>query len=241
MNYYSTERKSSDVSFKEAILKGLAPDRGLYMPHGLPDVTMPSLYGKSFQEIAWTLAKELVDGEIPDDTLRNITDDAFNFPVPLKHINDNIYSLELYHGPTAAFKDFGARFMARVMSYFLGDKKLTILVATSGDTGSAVAKGFYGLPNINVVILYPSGKVSCFKRSRLTTLGGNISALEIKGSFDECKGLLKMRLWIKELASKLSISSANSINIGRLYPQSFYYVKGCIRFAREKPCVCNAI
>lgn len=223
MKYYSTEGKSELVSFREALLQGLAPDRGLYLPEGFPIVD-PSLFAiKEFREMAFQVARLLLDMEIPDTDLKQITDNAFDFEVPVKRINDNIYVLELYHGPTAAFKDFGARFMARAMNYFLGSNRLTILVATSGDTGSAVARGFYGLPNIDVIILYPSGKVSPLQEKQLTTLGGNITALEIEGTFDECQALVKEAFMDQEVKSWLELSSANSINIGRLYPQAFYY------------------
>lgn len=223
MKYYSTEKRSEKVSFKEALLQGLAPDRGLYMPDNFPKIDDALLETKDFKELSFKLATLLIDGEIPAIDLKKITDDAFNFPVPVKNIRDNIYALELYHGPTAAFKDFGARFMARTMSYFLKDKKLTILVATSGDTGSAVAKGFYGLPNIDVIILYPSGKVSPLQEKQLTTLGKNITALEVEGTFDDCQHMVKEAFMDDEVKSWLELSSANSINIGRLYPQSFYY------------------
>ena len=223
MKYFSTGKNSEPVSFKEALLQGLAPDRGLYLPESFPKADSAIFEKDSFQDMAFEMAKLLVDGEIPDADLRKLTDDAFNFDVPVKKVHDNIYALELYHGPTAAFKDFGARFMARAMSYFLGDKKLTILVATSGDTGSAVAKGFYGLPNIDVIILYPSGKVSPLQEKQLTTLGKNITALEIDGTFDECQALVKEAFMDDEVKGWLDLSSANSINIGRLYPQSFYY------------------
>ena len=223
MKYFSTGKNSASVSFKEALLQGLAPDRGLYLPESFPKADSAIFEKDSFQDMAFEMAKLLVDGEIPDADLRKLTDDAFDFDVPVKKVHDNIYALELYHGPTAAFKDFGARFMARAMSYFLGEKKLTILVATSGDTGSAVAKGFYGLPNIDVIILYPSGKVSPLQEKQLTTLGKNITALEIDGTFDECQALVKEAFMDDEVKGWLDLSSANSINIGRLYPQSFYY------------------
>lgn len=224
MKYYSTERKSDEVSFKDAILTGLSPDRGLYMPEAIPMLDEKIFDSLNFSDLAFQAAKSLVDGEISDGELKDITSDAFNFPVPIKNINDNIYVMELYHGPTAAFKDFGARFMARVMSHFLGNKKLTILVATSGDTGSAVAKGFYDVPNIDVVILYPSGKVSPLQEKQLTTLGKNITALEVDGTFDQCQHLVKEAFMDDEVKTWLELSSANSINIGRLYPQSFYYL-----------------
>jgi len=175
--------------------------------------------------VSFIVAKVLIDGEIADDDLKRIIDDAVNFPAPLVNIHDNIYSLELFHGPTAAFKDFGARFMARTMSYFLSknSRKIRILVATSGDTGSAVAYGFYNVPNIDVTILYPSGKVSPLQEKQLTTLGGNITALEVKGTFDDCQAMVKEAFIDKEITAKINLASANSINIGRLFPQSFYY------------------
>ena len=226
IKYYSTNGKSDKVSFKEAILSGLAPDRGLYMPEKI--VTLPeSIYSKTaFSEMCYYAARLLVDGEIPDNDLKNIVDDAFIFDVPVKNLHDKINILELFHGPTAAFKDFGARFMARVMSYFIreNNEKITIVVATSGDTGSAVAKGFYKVPGIDVVILYPKGKVSYLQEKQLTTLGENITALEVRGNFDDCQHIAKDAFMDKELNSKIKLSSANSINIGRLFPQSFYYI-----------------
>ena len=226
IKYYSTNKKSDKVSFKDAILSGLAPDRGLYMPEKI--VTFPeSVYNKTkFSDMCYEAAKLLVDGEMPDADLKSIVNDAFNFDVPVKKLHENINILELFHGPTAAFKDFGARFMARVMSYFIreNNEKITIVVATSGDTGSAVAKGFYKVPNIDVVILYPKGKVSYLQEKQLTTLGENITALEVRGNFDDCQHMAKDAFMDNELISKIKLSSANSINIGRLFPQSFYYI-----------------
>lgn len=225
MKYYSTEKKSNPVSFRDALIKGLAPDRGLYLPDSFPILKKNVLGFKDFNSLSFEVMKLLVDGEIPDDKLFEIVSDSFNFDVPLKNIHDNIYVLELFHGPTAAFKDFGARFMARAMSYFLekNEQQIEILVATSGDTGSAVAKGFYNVKNIHVTILYPKGKVSFLQEQQLTTLGGNITALEVDGTFDDCQHLVKEAFMDHELNSKLNLSSANSINIGRLYPQSLYY------------------
>jgi threonine synthase len=226
MNYYSTEHKSPSVSFKQAILAGLAPDRGLYMPEKLGTFDNAIFSKNNFQDVCFDAAKILVDQAIPDLDLKKITDDAFYFPAPVKEIHHKIFVLELFHGPTAAFKDFGARFMARVMSYFLkqSSQKITILVATSGDTGSAVAKGFYKVPNIDVIILYPSGQVSHLQEKQLTTLGENITALEVSGTFDDCQHMVKEAFMDQSLTGHINLSSANSINIGRLYPQSFYYI-----------------
>ena len=236
IKYYSTEGKSPNVSFKEALLSGLAPDRGLYMPDKIKQLNDRVFKQNDFAKMSFEIAKILADGEIPDHALKKIVDDAFNFCVPVKNIHNNIYVLELFHGPTAAFKDFGARFMARTMSYLIKGKnqKITILVATSGDTGSAVAKGFYDVENIDVVLLYPKGKVSFLQEKQLTTSGKNITALEVRGTFDDCQYMVKEAFIDKELNSKLLLSSANSINIGRLLPQSFYYVWAYIKVNKEK-------
>ncbi|HOJ65279.1 MAG TPA: threonine synthase [Spirochaetota bacterium] len=228
MRYYSTNNKNYLVSFKDALLSGLAPDKGLYMPERFPVYDQNKLMEKDFRNLATYLAKLFIEEEIPEDEIKNICYDAFNFDVPLKRINDNIFILELFWGPTCAFKDFGARFMALTMSYFLKkiNKKIKILVATSGDTGSAVAKGFYKVENIEVVILYPSQKVSLLQEKQLTTLGENITALEVLGTFDDCQAMVKEAFVDKDLNSRLNLCSANSINIGRLIPQSFYYVWG---------------
>ncbi len=228
IRYYSTNNKNYLVSFKDALLSGLAPDKGLYMPERFPVYDQNKLMEKDFRNLATYLAKLFIEEEIPEDEIKNICYDAFNFDVPLKRINDNIFILELFWGPTCAFKDFGARFMALTMSYFLKkiNKKIKILVATSGDTGSAVAKGFYKVENIEVVILYPSQKVSLLQEKQLTTLGENITALEVLGTFDDCQAMVKEAFVDKDLNSRLNLCSANSINIGRLIPQSFYYVWG---------------
>ncbi|HOV13597.1 MAG TPA: threonine synthase [Spirochaetota bacterium] len=226
MKYFSTEHKSKEVSFKDAIITGLAPDRGLYFPDIINKFDDKIFDILKFPELSFEISKLLIEDAIPENDLKKIIFDAFNFQIPIKNIKDNIYVMELFHGPTAAFKDFGARFMARVLSFFLSksNQKITILVATSGDTGSAVAKGFYKVPNIDVVILYPSKKVSFLQEKQLTTLGENITALEVDGTFDDCQNMVKEAFIDKSLNEKFTLSSANSINIGRLYPQSFYYV-----------------
>lgn len=236
IKYYSTNGKSDKVSFKEALLSGLAPDKGLYMPERFPLLNEDVFKKNNFPEMAFEIAKTIIDGEISDKNLKTIVFDALNFQAPIKKLHDNIYILELFHGPTAAFKDFAARFMARTMSYFLKEenKKVTIIVATSGDTGSAVAKGFYKIPNIDVVILYPKNKVSCLQEKQLTTLGENIIALEVRGTFDDCQHMAKEAFMDKELNSKVNLSSANSINIGRLFPQSFYYFWAYTRVMKGK-------
>lgn len=235
IRYYSTNNPNYKIPFKEAILSGLAPDKGLYMPERFPNYDENELLKEDFRELSSYLAKLIIEDEMKDENITNISYEAFNFPVPLKRINDNIFILELFWGPTCAFKDFGARFMALTMSHFLkeSDKKVTILVATSGDTGSAVAQGFYKVENINVVILYPSEKVSNLQEKQLTTLGENITALEVIGTFDDCQAMVKEAFIDKELNNILNLSSANSINIGRLIPQSFYYVWGYNRLKKE--------
>jgi len=229
MNYYSTNNKNLKVSFKDAVLKGLAEDGGLFMPESIPELNknfIQNLNTFSFQEMAFTIAKNFIDDEIEEDQLEKIIYDSINFDAPLVKLDENFFILELFHGPSLAFKDFGARFMARVFSHFNKDnyKELVILVATSGDTGSAVANGFYEAEGIKVVILYPSGKISDIQEKQITTLGKNIIALEIEGTFDDCQHLVKKAFVDTELKTKMNLSSANSINIARLIPQSFYYV-----------------
>ena len=215
---------------EQAILKSLPDDNGLFMPENFPKMA-PEFYSTissySLQDIASEISRKFLNGDIPDDVIDNIAREAVNFPVPLVPLTENASILELFHGPTLAFKDVGARFMARVMAWLNKDKKdkLTILVATSGDTGSAVANGFLNVEGIDVIILYPSGKVSALQEKQLTTLGSNITALEIQGSFDDCQLLVKTAFLDKSLLSKYRLSSANSINIARLLPQSFYYVE----------------
>ncbi|MCC6516721.1 MAG: threonine synthase [Chitinophagales bacterium] len=227
MKLYSTKHISPDVDLKEAVLKGLPSDNGLYMPYEinpLPQKFWDNLDNYTFCEMAFHVAKHLIGDAVPDEALNKIIQDAYNFDAPLIEVGD--YSvLELFDGPTLAFKDFGARFMGRLMGYFLkdNDKEVNILVATSGDTGSAVAHGFLNVEGIHVTILYPAGKVSDIQEKQFTTLGANITAIEIDGTFDDCQALVKQAFLDKELNEKLTLSSANSINIARLIPQSFYY------------------
>jgi threonine synthase len=231
MKLYSTNNKKQFVTLSEAVMKGLPDDNGLFMPDKIPALPasfIENLDKYSFQEIAYMVAKTLMRRAIPAKELKKIIQTAITFPVPLVSLEDNMHVLELTHGPSLAFKDFGARFMAQLMSYFNRNesKELVILVATSGDTGGAVAAGFYKTPGIKVVILYPSGKVSHLQEQQLTTLGHNITALEINGTFDDCQALVKKAFLDKDLTSQIRLSSANSINIARLIPQSFYYFEG---------------
>lgn len=228
MQLYSTNDKSNIVSLREAVFKGLPADKGLYMPMEIPELPeafLANLSDYTFQEIAFEVAKNLLRGAIPDSELEQIIQQSITFPAPVVHLDEHRHILELFHGPSLAFKDFGARFMAQLMSYFNRDEdqELTILVATSGDTGGAVAAGFYKTPGIRVIILYPSGKVSFLQEKQLTTLGKNIIALEIDGTFDDCQALVKQAFLDPDLNQKYRLSSANSINIARLIPQSFYY------------------
>lgn len=228
MNYYSTNNKQLKHSFRNAVMKGLASDKGLFMPEYIPQLgngIIENLHQLNFHELALEIVKPFISNDIPEDKLYSIIKDAFNFEIPLLNVHDNIYSLELFHGPTCAFKDVGARFLSRCMSYFAENENetLNILVATSGDTGSAVANAFYKMNGIRVVILYPEGKVSDLQEKQLTTLGENIIALEVAGTFDDCQYLVKEAFNDQIVNSKLKLSSANSINIARLIPQSIYY------------------
>ena len=225
MKLYNTNNKENIVDLKIAVLNGLAEDEGLFMPIKIPKMKkefFENIEKLSFQEIAFEVAKRLLSKDISEKKLKQIIDETINFDAPLVKLEENIYCLELFHGPTLAFKDFGARFMSRLISYFNKEETL-ILVATSGDTGSAVAHGFYNIPGIKVVLLYPSAKVSQIQEQQLTTMGGNIQALEIKGNFDDCQTLVKQAITDSDLNKNLNLSSANSINIARLIPQSFYY------------------
>lgn len=225
MRYIST-RQQEETNIKTAILKGLADDGGLFMPEYIPQLDsafFENLPNLTLQEIGFRVAREFLGESIPDENLKEIIDEVLNFEIPAVKISENIYSLELFHGPTMAFKDVGARFMARMMSYFSEGKPMKVIAATSGDTGSAVASGFYNVPGIEVYILYPKGKVSPLQEKQLTTWGGNIQALEIDGTFDDCQALAKQILSDEELNQKFTLTSANSINIARLIPQSFYY------------------
>lgn len=230
MKYYSTNGKSPIASLKDAVVKGLAPDGGLYMPERIPAIPKAffnNLQEMSLQEIAYVVASTLFGEDIEADKLKNIVYDALNFPIPLKKVEDNIYVLELFHGPTLAFKDVGARFMARLLGYFNSKendgKDVNVLVATSGDTGSAVANGFLNVPGVNVFVLYPKGKVSRLQEMQFATLGGNIHPLEIDGTFDDCQAMVKAAFVDKELNEKMKLTSANSINPARFLPQMFYY------------------
>ena len=232
MQYYSTNRESPKVDFKAATINGLAPDRGLYFPTTIPPLSpqlLKNLRNYSDTDIAFEVIKPYVGESIPVTKLRQIVEETISFPIPLVKVNDRISSLELFHGPTLAFKDIGARFMSRCLSYFVqADKrKVTVLVATSGDTGGAVANGFFDLPNVDVVILYPSGKVSSVQEKQLTTLGKNIHALEVEGTFDDCQRMVKQAFADQALTSQVFLTSANSINVARWLPQQFYYFFAC--------------
>jgi len=228
MQLYSTNDPALRVNLREAIFQGLPADKGLFMPVSIPKMPaafVANLHQYSFQEIAFHVAHTLIGDEIPVSDLQQIVERAIVFPAPVVPLDENTSILELFHGPSLAFKDFGARFMAQTMSYFNqgSSEDLTILVATSGDTGGAVAAGFFQTPGIRVVILYPSGKVSPLQEKQLTTLRHNITALEVTGTFDDCQALVKQAFWDEELRNRFRLSSANSINIARLIPQTFYY------------------
>lgn len=241
MKYYSTNHKSPVVSFKEATIKGQAPDKGLYFPETipvLPEELIKNINDFSKEEIAYRVIAPYVGDAIPKHELQRIVSETVNFDIPLVKINDAISSLELYHGPTLAFKDTGARFMSRCLGYFVkgSDKKVTVLVATSGDTGGAVANGFYDVEGVDVVILYPSGKVSSVQEKQLTTLGKNIHALEVSGTFDDCQQMVKQAFADEELNKQIFLTSANSINVARWLPQQFYYFFAYKQWAeKEKP------
>jgi threonine synthase len=242
LKYYSTNNKNNKVTFREAILRGLANDKGLFMPERIPLLSngiLDNLEKLSFQEIAIEVSKYFIENEIPVNDLIDIIGASISFQAPVKNLSNQLNILELFHGPTLAFKDFGARFMARTMEYFLKDsnREMTILVATSGDTGSAVANGFLNVNGINVIVLFPSGKISKIQEKQITTLGNNITAVEIEGTFDDCQSLVKTAFVDEELNSKLNLSSANSINIGRLIPQTFYYFESFKQLEYEKKVV----
>ncbi|MFT3910985.1 MAG: threonine synthase [Ferruginibacter sp.] len=228
MQYYSLNKQSPSVSFKEAAIKGQAPDKGLYFPETIPQVDkdlIRNIDRYSNEELAFRVIQPFIGDEIPAETLFEIVKETVNFPIPLVHVNDNIFSLELFHGNTLAFKDIGARFMSRCLGHFVkgNGRKVTVLVATSGDTGGAVADGFYDIDGVEVVILYPSGKVSMVQEKQLTTLGKNIHALEVNGTFDDCQKMVKQAFADKELSEKLFLTSANSINVARWLSQQFFY------------------
>jgi threonine synthase len=234
--YHSTNNPAYRVDLKEAILRSLPPDNGLYMPDSLPvlgDEFWQIWRHLSFQEIGFAVAEAFFGSDVPAEALREIVEGTVSFDAPLVTLGPGDHILELFHGPTLAFKDFGARFMARLMAWLTRgeDRMLTVLVATSGDTGGAVASAFHNVPGTRVIILYPKGKVSGLQEKQLTALGGNITALEIDGSFDDCQALVKSAFLDRELSERLNLTSANSINLARLVPQSFYYIHA----ARQLP------
>ena len=229
MQYYSTNGKAPLATLEEAVVRGLAPDKGLYMPQEirpLPQEFFDNIENMSFQEMSYQAAHNFFGDDVDAESLREIVFDTLAFETPIVKVEDNIYSLELFHGPTLAFKDVGARFMARLLRYFIkreGKKQVNVLVATSGDTGSAVANGFLGVDGIHVYVLYPKGKVSKIQESQFTTLGKNITAIEVDGVFDDCQALVKSAFMDEELQCHMNLTSANSINVARFLPQAFYY------------------
>lgn len=240
MKFYSTNRQSPEVDFREATIQGQAPDKGLYFPSVVPQFEkgfIENLKNLSRAEIAFRAIKPYAEGVIAGEDLYRICSETVDFEFPLVKVTDSISSLELFHGPTLAFKDVGARFMSRCLGYFSrdNDKEVTVLVATSGDTGSAVAQGFLGVKGVNVVILYPSGKVSPIQEKQLTTCGQNITALEVQGTFDDCQAMVKQAFTDTELNEKLFLTSANSINVARWLPQQFYYLFALQQWQGEQP------
>ena len=239
MNYYSTNKQAPIATLEEAVVKGLAGDKGLYMPERIvrldPQV-IEQMKEQSFHEIACTVARAFFGEDVEPETLDQIVCDTLAFETPVVEVKDPIYSLELFHGPTLAFQDVGGRFMARLLGYFIrkeGLKEVNVLVATSGDTGSAVANGFLGVPGIHVYVLYPKGKVSPIQECQFTTLGQNITALEIDGTFDDCQALVKAAFMDEALNAHMKLTSANSINVARFLPQSFYYFNAWAQLARQ--------
>jgi len=242
MQFYSTNNKNFIVNFKDAILEGLAKDNGLFMPESIPTLSaeqITNIKNMSIKDIAYEILSLYTKDEIPEKDLIEIIEKTFLFDSPIKQFDENISILELFHGPTFAFKDFGARFLANTSSYLLkdSDKQITVIVATSGDTGSAVASAFYGLPNSKVYLLYPSNKVSKIQEQQLTTFGNNITALEILGDFDDCQKIVKTLLVDNDLKNKYHLTSANSINIGRLLPQIVYYFRAYAQINTDKEIV----
>jgi threonine synthase len=239
LNYYSLNKKSPIVDFKEATIRGQAPDKGLYFPESIPQVDKELLRNIDQipnEEIAFRVIRPYVGDAISEEELYRIVTETINFPLPLVKVTDAIYSLELFHGPTLAFKDVGARFMSRCLGQFVdAGKKVTVLVATSGDTGGAVANGFYGVDGVEVVILYPSGKVSPVQEKQLTTLGKNIQALEVQGSFDDCQQMVKQAFADESVTNKIFLTSANSINVARWLPQQFYYFLAYKQWVEKDP------
>ncbi len=240
MKYYSTNGKAPLASLEKAVVKGLAEDRGLYMPERIekmPKAFFEDMSNMSFQDIAYNVASNFFGEDVDEDALQDIVYDTLSFDCPVVKVTDNIYSLELFHGPTLAFKDVGARFMARLLGYFIGKSGksglVNVLVATSGDTGSAVANGFLGVDGIHVYVLYPKGKVSPIQECQFTTLGQNITAIEVDGVFDDCQALVKSAFMDDELNKHMKLTSANSINVARFLPQSFYYFNAYARMKEQ--------
>ena len=238
MNYYSTNGKAPIADLQKAVVKGLAEDRGLYMPEEikiLPKVFFDNIQEMPFQQIAYNVASAFFGEDVDQDALQDIVYDTLSFDCPVVKVKDNIYALELFHGPTLAFKDVGARFMARLLRYFTQSRQnaqnslINVLVATSGDTGSAVANGFLGVEGIHVYVLYPKGKVSPIQECQFTTLGKNITAIEVDGVFDDCQALVKSAFMDEELNKHMKLTSANSINVARFLPQAFYYFNAYAR------------
>ena len=237
MRYFSTNGKAPLADLEKAVVKGLAEDRGLYMPeeiYKLPKQFFDDIQGMKFQDIAYNVASNFFGDDVDGDALQDIVYDTLSFDCPVVKVEDNIYALELFHGPTLAFKDVGARFMARLLGYFLrrggkSDQTVNVLVATSGDTGSAVANGFLGVEGIHVYVLYPKGKVSPIQECQFTTLGKNITAIEVDGVFDDCQSLVKSAFMDDELNKHMRLTSANSINVARFLPQAFYYFNAYAR------------
>jgi threonine synthase len=228
MRFRSTTGKSGEVSLREAVLRGLAEDGGLYVPVEIPRLCaelLERMHTLALPEVCLEVGRQFLEDDVDEEVLRKISAEAFDFPAPLVALSETVYVLELFHGPTLAFKDFGARFMARLMGHFVRElgRELHVLVATSGDTGSAVAQGFLGVPGIRVVILYPSGRVTEAQEKQFTTLGQNVTAVEVSGTFDDCQSLAKRAFADRELREKIVLTSANSINIARLIPQMFYF------------------
>ena len=247
MKYRSTTGTAPEVTLEEAVVKGLAPDRGLYMPLSIPQLPaefFDRLPGMELADIAAEVARALFGEDVDREALESLTRDAMNFPIPLVRVNDRIWSLELFHGPTLAFKDVGARFMARLLGYFNrnnSDRTVNVLVATSGDTGSAVANGFLGVDGVRVFVLYPKGKVSPIQESQFTTLGRNIVALEVDGNFDDCQALVKSAFLDPELNEAMMLTSANSINVARFLPQMFYYFHAWAQWAASGADMSNVV
>ena len=242
MKYYSTNGKAPQANLEKAVVKGLAEDRGLYMPeeiYKLPKEFFDDMKDLSFQDIAYNVASNFFGEDVDEDALQDLVFDTLSFDCPVVKVEDNIYALELFHGPTLAFKDVGARFMARLLQYFIrgerkeekGERTVNVLVATSGDTGSAVANGFLGVDGIHVYVLYPQGKVSPIQECQFTTLGKNITAIEVDGVFDDCQALVKSAFMDEELNRHMKLTSANSINVARFLPQAFYYFNAVARLA----------